>query len=50
MRKPAGGSGGLPLSASNRPPGGVDVEIWVALTRFGAPWVVLGTAEDEEVF
>jgi hypothetical protein len=31
-------------------PGGIDVELWVAQTRFGAPWVVLGTAEDEEAF
>jgi hypothetical protein len=31
-------------------PGGVEVELWVAQTRFGAPWVVLGTAEDEDAF
>jgi hypothetical protein len=31
-------------------PGGVYVELWVAETRFGHPWVVLGTAGDEEEF
>jgi len=31
-------------------PGGGDVELWVAQTRFGAPWVVLGTAESEDAF
>jgi len=31
-------------------PGGVDVELWVAQTRYGAPWVVLGTAESEDAF
>jgi hypothetical protein len=31
-------------------PGGTDVELWMAQTRFGAPWVVLGTAEDEDAF
>ena len=30
--------------------GGVDVELWVAQTRFGSPWVVLGTADDEAAF
>ena len=28
-------------------PGGREVELWVAQTRYGAPWVVLGTAKDE---
>jgi len=31
-------------------PGAVEVELWVAQTRYGAPWVVLGTAEDEAAF
>ena len=31
-------------------PGGVEVGLWVARTRFGAPWVVLGTADDEAAF
>lgn len=31
-------------------PGGVEVELWVAQTRYGAPWVVLGTAESEAAF
>jgi len=31
-------------------PGGVEVDLWVARTRYGAPWVVLGTAADEEAF
>ena len=31
-------------------PGGRVVEVWVAQTRYGAPWVVLGTAESEEAF
>ncbi|HEX2081084.1 MAG TPA: hypothetical protein VHG08_25505 [Longimicrobium sp.] len=31
-------------------PGGVYVDLWIAQTRFGAPWVVLGTAESEEAF
>ena len=31
-------------------PGGVEVELWVAQTRFGPPWVVLGTADDEVAF
>ncbi|MBD1860958.1 MULTISPECIES: hypothetical protein [Trichocoleus] len=26
------------------------LDLWVAETRFGHPWVVLGTAEDEEAF
>lgn len=30
--------------------GGFDVELWLAETRFGHPWVVLGTAESEEEF
>ncbi|HEX8190750.1 MAG TPA: hypothetical protein VF586_20495 [Pyrinomonadaceae bacterium] len=30
--------------------GGADVELWVAETRFGHPWVVLGTAASEEEF
>ena len=28
----------------------MDVPIWVADTRFGPPWVVLGTAKSEEDF
>jgi len=31
-------------------PGGVEVELWVAQTRYGPPWVVLGTAKDEKAF
>ena len=31
-------------------PGGHEVEVWVAETRFGHPWVVMGTAEDEAAF
>jgi hypothetical protein len=31
-------------------PGGVEVDLWVARTRYGAPWVVLGTAADEAAF
>lgn len=31
-------------------PGGNHVELWIAQTRFGAPWVVLGMAESEEAF
>lgn len=31
-------------------PGGVYVDLWIAQTRFGAPWVVLGTAESEAAF
>ena len=31
-------------------PGGINVELWVAQTRYGPPWVVLGTAESEEAF
>jgi hypothetical protein len=30
--------------------GGRHVELWVAETRFGRPWVVLGTAASEEEF
>ena len=30
--------------------GGVYVELWAAETRYGSPWVVLGTAESEEAF
>ncbi|HEX8721660.1 MAG TPA: hypothetical protein VF736_13575 [Pyrinomonadaceae bacterium] len=30
--------------------GGFYVDLWVAETRFGRPWVVLGTAETEEEF
>lgn len=30
--------------------GGFYVNLWVAETRFGHPWVALGTAEDEEAF
>lgn len=30
--------------------GGFYVNLWVAETRFGHPWVVLGTAESEEEF
>lgn len=30
--------------------GGFCVELWVAGTRFGHPWVVMGTAESEEEF
>ena len=30
--------------------GGFYVELWVAETRFGRPWVVLGTARSEEEF
>lgn len=30
--------------------GGRYVELWVAGTRFGHPWVVMGTAESEEEF
>jgi hypothetical protein len=31
-------------------PGGYPVDLWIAQTRFGAPWVVLGTASDEAAF
>ena len=31
-------------------PGGAAVDLWIAQTRYGAPWVVLGTADDEEAF
>ena len=30
--------------------GGFYVDLWIAETRFGHPWVVLGTAENEEAF
>ena len=30
--------------------GGFHVDLWVAETRFGRPWVVMGTAENEEAF
>ncbi len=30
--------------------GGFYVDLWVAETRFGHPWVVMGTAENEEEF
>ncbi|HEX8293493.1 MAG TPA: hypothetical protein VF570_17155, partial [Pyrinomonadaceae bacterium] len=30
--------------------GGLYVELWVAETRYGHPWVVLGTAGSEEEF
>lgn len=30
--------------------GGFYVDLWIAETRFGHPWVVLGTAENEEEF
>lgn len=30
--------------------GGFHVDLWVAETRFGHPWVVMGTAESEEGF
>jgi hypothetical protein len=30
--------------------GGFYVDLWIAETRFGHPWVVMGTAEDEEKF
>lgn len=30
--------------------GGFYVDLWVAETRFGYPWVVLGTGENEEEF
>lgn len=30
--------------------GGFYVELWVAETRFGRPWVLMGTAENEEEF
>ena len=30
--------------------GGFHVDLWVAETRFGHPWVVLGMAESEEAF
>lgn len=30
--------------------GGFYVDLWIAETRFGHPWVVLGTADNEEEF
>jgi hypothetical protein len=30
--------------------GGGEVELWIAQTRYGAPWVVMGTAESEAEF
>ena len=30
--------------------GGGEVDVWVAPTRYGAPWVVMGTAESEAAF
>ena len=30
--------------------GGFYVDLWIAETRFGQPWVALGTAENEEAF
>ena len=30
--------------------GGFYVDLWIAETRFGYPWVVMGTAENEEEF
>jgi hypothetical protein len=30
--------------------GGGEVEVWIAPTRYGAPWVVMGTAESEAAF
>lgn len=30
--------------------GGSYLELWVAETRLGPPWVVMGTAEDEDAF
>lgn len=30
--------------------GGFHVDLWIAETRFGHPWVVMGTAESEEEF
>jgi hypothetical protein len=34
----------------NDGPGGGEMELWVAQTRYGAPWVVLGTAASEAAF
>jgi hypothetical protein len=31
-------------------PAGGEVELWVAQTRYGPPWVVLGTAPSEKAF
>jgi hypothetical protein len=36
--------------ALNEGAGGAEVDVWVAQTGYGAPWVVMGTAEDEEAF
>lgn len=30
--------------------GGFHVDLWIAETRYGHPWVVMGTAENEEAF
>ncbi len=30
--------------------GGFNVDLWMAETRFGHPWIVMGTADDEETF
>jgi hypothetical protein len=30
--------------------GGGEVDLWIAPTRYGAPWVVMGTAESEAAF
>lgn len=30
--------------------GGFQLDLWIAETRFGHPWVVMGTAVDEEAF
>ena len=30
--------------------GGFDIDLWVAETQFGCPWVVMGTAASEEEF
>jgi hypothetical protein len=30
--------------------GGGDVDVWIAQTRYGAPWVVMGAAESEAAF
>lgn len=36
--------------ALNGAAGGTEVDLWVAQTRYGAPWVVMGTAESEAGF
>jgi hypothetical protein len=36
--------------ALNQGAGGGEVELWIAQTRYGAPWVVMGTAENEAAF